>query len=258
VDEYTVGEVARLARVSVRTLHHYDEIGLLTPHGRSESGYRLYSPTDLQRLQRILVYRELDFSLEEIARILADPAAELADHLRRQHRLLRERQTRTTALLRAIEREMEAHAMGMSLTPEEQFELFGTDKMDEYAKEAEQRWGSTEAFKESQRRTAAYGKDDWVEIKRQADENIEGFAAAMRAGEPPTSATAMDLAEAHRAHIGRWFYDCGYELHGCLARMYVSDERYMKSYDEIQPGFSRYVHDAILANVARAAGGSAA
>jgi len=251
VTEYLVGDVARLSHVSVRTLHHYDAIGLLTPSARSPAGYRLYSGADLRRLQQILFYRELGFALEEIAEILADPAAGTDDHLRRQHRLLRERRARDTALLGAIEREMEARKMGMSLTPEEQFEIFGTDKLAEYAEEAEQRWGDTEAWKQSQRRTAAYTKEDWIAIKAEADASIAGFAEAIRAGEPANGTVAMDLAEAHRQHITRWFYDCGYDMHRGLAELYVSDPRYIAEYDKIEPGFSGYVHDAMLANADR-------
>jgi MerR family transcriptional regulator, thiopeptide resistance regulator len=251
VTEYLVGEVARLSHVSVRTLHHYDAIGLLAPSARSRAGYRRYSGTDLQRLRRILFYRELGFALEEIAEILADPAAGTDDHLRRQHRLLRERRARDAALLGAIEREMEARKMGISLTPEEQFEIFGTDKLAEYAEEAEQRWGDTEAWKQSQRRTAAYTKEDWIAIKAEADASIAGFAEAIRAGEPANGTVAMDLAEAHRQHISRWFYDCGYETHRSLAELYVSDPRYIAEYDKIEPGFSGYVHDAMLANADR-------
>ena len=249
--EYLVGDVARLSHVSVRTLHHYDAIGLLTPSARSPAGYRQYSGTDLQRLQQILFYRELGFALEEIAEILADPAAGTDDHLRRQHRLLRERRARDAALLGAIEREMEARKMGISLTPEEQFEIFGTDKLAEYAEEAEQRWGDTEAWKQSQRRTAAYTKEDWIAIKAEADASIAGFAEAIRAGEPANGTVAMDLAEAHRQHISRWFYDCDYEMHRGLAELYVSDPRYIAEYDKIEPGFSGYVHDAMLANADR-------
>jgi MerR family transcriptional regulator, thiopeptide resistance regulator len=251
VTEYLVGDVARLSHVSVRALHHYDAIGLLTPSARSPAGYRLYSGAGLRRLQQILFYRELGFALEEIAEILADPAAGTDDHLRRQHRLLRERRARDAALLGAIEREMEARKMGMSLTPEEQFEIFGTDKLAEYAEEAEQRWGDTEAWKQSQRRTAAYTKEDWIAIKAEADASIAGFADAIRAGEPANGTVAMDLAEAHRQHISRWFYDCGYDMHRGLAELYVSDPRYMAEYDKIEPGFSGYVHDAMLANADR-------
>ena len=251
VDEYTVGAVARLSHVSVRTLHHYDRLGLLRPGARNAAGYRLYTGADLRRLRQVLFYRALDFGLHEIAEILADPDAGTDDHLRRQHRLLRQRQARDQALLSAIEQEMEARKMGIALTPEEQFEIFGTAKFEEHAQEAEQRWGETEAWKQSQRRTAAYTKDDWITIKSEADANIRDFADAMRAGQPATGEVAMDLAEAHRQHISRWFYDCGVQMHRGLAEMYISDPRYTTSYDEIEPGFSHYVHDAILANADR-------
>lgn len=248
---YTVGEVAELSGVSVRTLHHYHEIGLLVPTVRSAAGYRLYSPDDLRRLRQILLYRELDFRLEEIADMLASPDTGTDDHLRRQHALLRARQERTAALIGAIESEMEARKMGMALTPEEQLEIFGTDKLDEHAAEAEQRWGNTEAWQQSRRKTAAYSKQDWIQIKAEADANIAGFAAAIRSDEPPDGPVAMELAEEHRGHLCRWFYDCGYDMHRGLAELYVSDPRFSASYDEIEPGFSQYVHDAIMANADR-------
>ncbi|MGH2873600.1 MAG: MerR family transcriptional regulator [Solirubrobacteraceae bacterium] len=251
MSEHTVGEVARMAGVTVRTLHHYDEIGLLSPSERTEAGYRLYSPADLERLRRILFYRELDFGLERIAEILAEPATATDDHLRRQHALLRERRARTEALLQAIERELEARQMGISLTPAEQLEIFGTDRLGEYQQEAERRWGQTDAFKESARRAAAYTKQDWVAIKAEADGSTAGFAAAMRAGEPADGERAMELAEAHRRHICRWFHECGHRAHRGLAELYVSDPRYAKTYDEIDPGLAHYVHDAIMANAAR-------
>ena len=252
MDGYTVGEVAKLSGVSVRTLHHYDELALLTPAGRSAAGYRLYSTDDLRRLQQILFYRELEFSLEEIAAMLTDPAADTDEHLRRQHRLVRERQSRNAALLAAIEKEMEARQMGISLTPEEQFEIFGTDKIAEYQEEAKDKWGDTDAWRESQRRSSSYTKEDWVEIKAQADANIKGFVEVMRAGEPADSVAAMDLAEEHRAHLARWFYDCAPEMHRGLGDLYLSDERYMAEYDKLHAGFSQYVRDAIHANADRA------
>lgn len=251
----TVGEVSRMSGVSVRTLHHYDEIGLVTPAGRSEAGYRLYAEDDIARLRRVLFYRELEFGLGEIAKILADSAVRIDDHLRRQHRLLRDRQSRTAELLGAIEHEMEARQMGISLTPEEQLEIFGTDKLGtEYAGEAEQRWGQSDAWKQSRQRTAAYTKEDWIEIKREADANIAGFVAAITAGEPADGPVAMDLAEAYREHLSRWFYDVDHAMHRNLAAMYVSDERFKRTWDEHAPGFARYVHDAINANADRAEG----
>ncbi len=255
VNEYTVGEVARLSSVSVRTLHHYDEIGLLRPSRRSEAGYRLYGAEDIARLRQILGYRALELSLERIAQILADPDADVDEHLRHQHRLLRERRERDAALLSAIEREMEARQMGIALTPEEQLEVFGTDRFAEHQAEAEQRWGDSAAWEESRRRTAAYTKEDWLALRAEADENIRSFAAALRIGRAPTSDVAMQLAEEHRQHISRWFYACDHAQHRAIAALYVSDPRYMATWDEVAPGFSRYVHDAIVANAERAARG---
>lgn len=255
-NKYAIGAVAKLSGTSVRTLHHYDDIGLLSPRGRTAAGYRRYSPADLQRLQQILFYRELDFALDEIAEILADPGAGAEDHLRRQHRLLRERIARHLGLVAAIEKEMEARQMGISLTPEEQFEIFGGNYLgEEFAAEAEQRWGDTPAYQQSQQRTTAYTKDDWIQIKAETDANERSLVEAMRAGAAPDSDQAMDLAEAHRQGITTWFYECGYDIHRGLAEMYVADERFRKHYDDLAPSLARYVHDAILANAARAESG---
>jgi len=101
------------------------------------------------------------------------------------------------------------------------------------------------------RRAAGYGKDDWVRIKAEADENVLAFAAALRAGQPAGGPDATDLAERHRQHISRYFYDCGYAMHRGLADMYVTDPRFTASYDGVEPGLARYVHDAILANADR-------
>jgi DNA-binding transcriptional MerR regulator len=249
----TVGEVAQLAGVSVRTLHHYDAIGLVTPSGRSAAGYRVYSDSDLERLRRALYYRALGFGLEAIATMLAGPGADADDHLRAQHRMLRQRMDRTAALLGELEKEMEARQMGISLTPEEQFELFGADpeQVAEYSEEAERRWGGTEAWNEQRRRTAAYTKDDWVTIKQEAASIERGFADAMAAGEPAAGGTAVGLAAAHRRHISRWFYDCPPAMHLKLAELYVADPRFSAHYDDLAPGLARYVHDAIVAEAER-------
>jgi len=248
---WTVGELARLAGVTVRTLHHYDRIGLVQPSERTSAGYRSYDVRDLDRLQQVLVYRELGFPLEEVATLLDDPGADPAAHLRRQHGLLRERLTRTQAMVAAVEKEMEARQMGISLTPEERFELFGDGFSDEYQAEAEERWGDTDAWAQSQRRTAAYTKDDWARIKAEADDVERRFAGALATGVPADAAPAMDLAEEHRQHISRWFYDCPPEMHAGLGRMYVADPRFTAHYDDVAPGLAQYVSTALQANAAR-------
>jgi DNA-binding transcriptional MerR regulator len=246
-----VGEVAALAGITVRALHHYDRIGLLSPSERTAAGYRRYTVADLDRLHRVLVYRELGFSLEEVATLLDDPDADPAAHLRRQHRLLQERIERARAMVVAVEKEMEARQMGISLTPEERFEVFGENDPAQYADEVEERWGDTDAYRESRRRTASYGKDDWLQIKAEGEDVERRFAEAMAAGIPADDARAMDVAEAHRRHIGRWFYDCPPAMHAGLGRMYVEDERFAAHYEQIAPGLAQYVSTAVQANAAR-------
>jgi len=249
--DYSVGEVARAAGVTVRTLHHYDEIGLLRPSGRSDAGYRLYAYDDLVRLQQVLGYRELGLPLDEIGAILDDPAADPVEQLRSQHEQLGEHVARLQRQLAALEKTMEAYKMGIRLTPGEMFEVFGEFDPTEHAAEAEQRWGDTDAYRESRRRTSTYTKADWQAVKAENDAIVAEFLAAYRSGAPSTSDAAMVVAEAHRQSITRWFYDCSYEIHRGLAEMYVADARFAATYDQHAEGLSTYVHDTILANADR-------
>lgn len=245
---FAVSQVAALAGVTVRTLHHYDDIGLLVPGGRTAAGYRRYTDADLERLQQIRFYRELGFSLEEIGTILDDPDADPAAHFRRQHRLLLERIKRLSEMVTAIEFAMEAQKVGISLTPRERFEVFGDFDPDAYAAEAEQRWGGTDAYAASQQRVSRYGKDDWARLKAETADWGARLAALMATAAPADGVEAMELAEEHRQSISRWFYECTYEIHTGLADMYVADERFTAHYEAIAPGLAGYLHDAIHAN----------
>jgi DNA-binding transcriptional MerR regulator len=159
-----------------------------------------YGDEDLDRLWRIRVYRELDVPLDEIVGLL-DGDTDADDHLRRQHELLVARRDRLDGILRVLERTMEARSMGIRLTPDEMFEVFGDVDPGEHAQEAEERWGETDAWQQSQRRTSQYTKDDWLAIKEEAAGIDRAFVAAMAAGHPGRSDTAMDIAERHRAHV---------------------------------------------------------
>ena len=248
---YTVGRVADLSGVTIRTLHHYDEIGLLSPGGRNASGYRLYADSDLERLRQILFYRELGFDLKDISAIVDDPRTDALGHLRRQRKLLVERMERLGAMVDAIDYEMEARTMNIRLTPEERFEVFGEFRPEDHAEEAERRWGETDSYKESQRRVSKYGKEDWQQLKAEEEEIRASLAAALEAGLAPDSEEAMDAVEAHRGHISRWFYDCSYEMHRGLTDMYVSDERFRSHYDTQTPGLAEFIRDAAHANAGR-------
>jgi MerR family transcriptional regulator, thiopeptide resistance regulator len=253
---YTVGRVADLSGVTIRTLHHYDEVGLLSPGGRSAAGYRIYEDRDLERLQRILFYRELGFTLGEISTIVDDPRTDTVGHLRRQRGLLKERIERLSAMVDAIDYELEAMIMEIPLTPEERLEVFGEFRPEEHAEEAERRWGRTEAYKESQRRVSSYTKEDWQRLRAEEEEIRARLAAALDAGLTPDSEEAMAAVEAHRRHISRWFYECGYEIHRGLTEMYVSDERFRSNYEATAPGLAAFIRDAARANASRAEPGS--
>jgi DNA-binding transcriptional MerR regulator len=239
-----------MAGVTVRTLHHYDDIGLLHPNGRSEAGYRRYTDDDLERLQRILFYRELELGLDEIRQALAVNGDSLV-HLRRQHRLLQERIQRLSRLSAAVAVAMEAHQMNIKLTPEERLEIFGTFNPDDHRAEVEERWGNTDPYRESARRTAGYSKADWARIKAEGAAATQAMADALAAGLPADSEAAMTGAEAHRRQIDSAFYPCSHEMHVGLAEMYVADPRFSATYEAIAPGLTQYIHDAIVANAAR-------
>lgn len=251
---YPVGRVAELAGVTVRTLHHYDEIGLVVPSGRGRNDYREYSDEDLSRLQQVLLYRSLGFPLGEIARLLDDPAADPAEHLRRQSALLRERIADLERMATAVERQMEAIVMNVELTPDERFDIFGGEDPEQYAAEAEQRWGNTEAYRQSRRRTARYTADEWRAIKADIDQIEDDFATALAAAVPATDRHAMDIAERHRLSIDWRFYDLDTGGHCSLAETYLADERFTAHYERRRAGLARYVHDAILTNAGRATG----
>jgi DNA-binding transcriptional MerR regulator len=251
---WTVGETAGIAKVSVRTLHHYDEIGLLSPTARSAAGYRLYEPDDLERLQQIMLFRELGFSLEDINRIMLDPAFDREAALRAQRTLLTEKVSRTEAMLTAIDAALAATPKGVTMSKDEMTEMFGDmfDGFDpaQYEAEAEQRWGNTEAYKQSAQRTKRYTKADWARFKTEAEANGAQFKAAMDAGLPADSPEAMAAAAEKHAQLEKWFYDAPLEMFANLADMWVDDPRFKKNIDKYQDGMAAYQRDAVKAWVA--------
>jgi DNA-binding transcriptional MerR regulator len=250
-----VGEVANLAHVSVRTLHHYDAIGLVRPSGRSEAGYRLYTAEDLERLQTVLLFKELGFGLGEIRDLLAEPAFDRRAALRAQRAQLARRSRRLDAVLALIDKTLAAIDEGVPMQRSDMFEVFGDFDPSEHEAEAEARWGGTEAYKESARRTRRYTKDDWRRFRAESDAVNETFATLIDEDVAPGDPRAMDAAERHRLLIDLWFYPCPHGMHEQLGRMYVDDQRFTATYEKIRPGMARYLRDAIAANAERAATG---
>jgi MerR family transcriptional regulator, thiopeptide resistance regulator len=247
----TVGAAARLAKVSVRTLHHYDEIGLLHPSERSAAGYRRYGASDLERLQLILFYRELGFGLADIGRIMRDPKFDRRAALLAQRDLLSRKAEQTRSMLGAIDVALAAIEKGMTMDRTEMFEAFGDFDPTQYEDEVKERWGETDAYRESARRTGRYSTEDWKRMGADSEAIEAGLAALLADGAAASSDAAMDLAERHRLHIDRWFYPCSHEMQVGLSEMYIADDRFRKHYDDRQAGLAQFVHDAIAANAER-------
>jgi MerR family transcriptional regulator, thiopeptide resistance regulator len=255
---YQVKDLAEIAGISVRTLHHYDELGLLVPSARSDSGYRLYSDDDLLRLQQIMVNRELGLPLEEIRRMLDDPGFDRRQALVAQRAELAKRARQTDAMLRAVDAALArldtqdgAHEKGETMDDAALFEGFDPSK---YEAEAEQRWGGTEEFRESKRRTRNYTKEDWQRITAEQAAIYADAFQARQAGKSPDDPRAMDVAERHRLSIDRWFYPCDHEMHGRLAALYEQDSRFAANIDKFGAGLTPFLAEAIRQNARRHGG----
>jgi DNA-binding transcriptional MerR regulator len=248
---YQVKDVARLTGVSIRTLHHYDAIGLLVPRGRTAGGYRLYTDADLLRLQQILIGRELGLPLEEIRRSLDDPRFDRKAALLDQRQRLCVRARQAEAMIRAIDTALaviDGGARRGEIVMEDLFDGFDPSR---YEDEARQRWGATDAYAESETRTTRYTADDWNAIGAEQRAVYESAAAALKAGKAPSSIEAMDIAERHRLGIDRWFYPCSHTMHEGLASMYESDDRFRQTIDKYGEGLTTFLAEAIRANAAR-------
>ncbi len=246
----TVGQMAEVAGVTVRTLHHYDALGLLRPGARSAAGYRLYDDADCERLQEILFYRELGFGLERINTILRDPKYDRAGALRHQRDLLVVRKDRLQSMIGAVETALDANEKGMTMTKDEMFEIFGDFDPTVYEAEVEDRWAGP-ALAQSKRRTKTYGKDQWKEAMAEGESLTTELAERLRAGDAPEDEATMDLAEQHRLHIDRWFYECSHEMHAGLGDMYVADPRFTGYYEKYASGLATFLKSAIHANRVR-------
>jgi len=245
---YTIGTVAKLANVTIRTLHHYDAIGLLRPSDRSASGYRLYSDEDVSRLQEILVYRALEVPLADVSRILSDPGYDRVGALREHRRLLVERRGELDHLLAAVEAALSAEEEGHPMNAEDKLAVFGSFDPDEHMGQAEARWGDTDAFKQSKARTSKYTRADWEQIQSDQAASLERFFQLYVAGAPADGADAREAAESHRLMIDRWFYDCPVEMHAALGAMYTESPQFAAHFEEKSVGLASFVRMAIEAN----------
>ncbi len=230
--------------MTVRTLHHYDAIGLLAPSGRTDGGYRLYSDDDVLRLQQILLHRELGLSLEQIRRLLDDPTFERRSALLAQRAEVQARQQRNAALLKAIDHALETIDTSKEADMKTLFDGFDPQA---YEDEARERWGDTDAFREAQRRTRGYREADWSALKAEQADIMGALAAALTSGAAPDDSRVAALVDRHRAFIDRWFYPCDPQTHRALAGLYESDERFFANIDRHHEGLTAFFVAAIRA-----------
>lgn len=237
---HTVKAVAELAGISVRTLHHYDETGLLKPAQVSASGYRLYAEADLERLQQVLFFKELGFGLSEIKEIIDSPGFDRKGALMEHKRLLLERRERISRLISSVDRTLEAMERGIQVDEKRLFDGFDQSQ---YEEEARERWGQTDAYKESQRRTKGYTKADWALIQQEGSEIYLGIASVM--DRDPADPEVQAWVARHHQQINDRFYTCGPEIYRGLADMYLADERFMAFYEKIRPGLAQFMSRAM-------------
>ncbi|MFC6093711.1 MerR family transcriptional regulator [Saccharothrix lopnurensis] len=248
----TVGTAASLVGVTVRTLHHWDAIGLVRPSGRTAAGYRLYTAADIARVHRVLVYRELDVPLDHIAGLLDGSADEVAESLSRQRDRLHERILRLRGMAEALDRVVEARDRGTLLSAEEQVAIFGEHWRPTWYAEARDRWGDTGQWAQYAERAAGRSAEDWRRIADDVRALDGDLAAALRDGVRPGDDEANALAERHRASIGAYF-DCTHSMHVCLGRRYTTEPGFTAHYDGVEPGLAEWLSRIIDAN-ARARG----
>ncbi|WP_431903500.1 MerR family transcriptional regulator [Nonomuraea sp. bgisy101] len=243
----TVGAAASHVEVTVRTLHHWDAIGLVRPSGRTTGGYRLYSAADVARIHRVLIYRELGLSLDDIGQLLDAPTVDMTVPLRQQRAQLLDRISRLQAMVDAVDRMIEAARAGILLSPEEQVAIFGQRWKPSLAAGARDRWGDTAQWAQYAERAAGMTPEDWQRIADDITTLEHDLAAAKRAGVRPGSAEANALAERHRASMVAYF-DCTLSMQVCLGRKYAADRGFTAYYDAIEPGLTVWLRDVIDAN----------
>ena len=246
---YTVNQVAQLAGVTLRTLRYYDKIGLLTPSTRTQAGYRIYSPEDVDRLQQILFFRELDFPLARIIEILNNPAFDRCDALKMQAENLEKRAEKYLKLSQLARETLISLERGNKMAQKDMFKGFDHEKMMEeqkqYETEVKERWGNTEAYRVSKARSANYTKEDWEHISKTQMQNLKDLCDLYNAQVPHDDPRVQDVVDRSRKFISDNFYECSLEALSGLGQMYVADERFTEYYEKFAPGLAAYYNDAI-------------
>ena len=242
MEEYSVKQLSKLAGVSVRALHYYDQIGLLKPSFIKSNGYRVYSEKELLKLQQILFFRELDFPLDEIEGIINAPNFNIPEALAEQRKLLEMKRKRINRLIKTIDKTITNLKGESEMKSNDMFTAFDETKMKEYQEEAKRRWGNTEAHKQSMERIKNWTKADYRRVAEEGRAFTRELGKVMDKG--IKSPEAQKLISLHYKGIEQ-FYDCPLEMYRNLGEMYVVDSRFKQYYDSVRPGLAEFMRDAI-------------
>ncbi|EYE87520.1 MerR family transcriptional regulator [Fervidicella metallireducens AeB] len=244
---YKIKEVADMVGISVRTLHHYDEIGLLKPESITQAGYRLYTEKNLEKLQQILFFKELDFDLKTIKEILDDPDFDRKRALELHRQLLIKKRDRLNKIIECVENTIESAERGIKMSKENMFNAFDMSEIEKYqkkyAEETKQKYGHTNAYKESMEKTSKYTKNDWSDIMQKASEIYIEIASLM--DRSPDDEDVQRAVKKWRQYITDNFYNCTVDIFRGLGELYVSDERFKNNIDKIKEGLAEFLSEAI-------------
>jgi DNA-binding transcriptional MerR regulator len=241
MEKYSVNKLAKLAGVSVRTLHHYDAIGLLKPGVRTESNYRYYGEEELLRLQQILFYKELDLPLVKIMDILDDPDFDTEAALLSHKKELIKRHERTSELLKTIDKTI-IHLKSKKMKAEELYKGFSKEQAEAYEKEAREKWGD-KLVEESNKRVKKMGKEGLEKLMKEHETINKDLAELMHLD--PSDKKVQELVAKHYAFINA-FYTPTREIYLGLADLYVSDERFKQNYDKHKEGLAEFMRKAMM------------
>ncbi|MCQ6561993.1 MerR family transcriptional regulator [Paenibacillus mendelii] len=243
---YKVKDVAALAGVSVRTLHHYDEIGLVVPESVTTGGHRLYSAHSLERLQQVLFFKEIGFSLEEIKAVLDSPGFDRKHALTAHKELLEQKKRRLEEIIETVSQTIQSLDGGKAMSRDDMFNGFDMKAIEEhktkYAAEARQKYG--DAYEATERRTNKYTKDDWARIHAENEASNAKIIAAMDRG--PSDPQVQEGVGELRSHITRYYYDCTLDIFRGLADLYVDDPRFTANIDKNKPGYAAFLREAMI------------
>ena len=232
-----IKEFAEFTGVSVRTLHYYDEIGLLVPAFVDKAtGYRFYDDNSVLRMQEILFYRELDFSLKSIGQILSSPDYDKNEALKQQKHLLILKKERLERLICAIDGAMRGETV---------MKMFDNREFEKHKAEAKEKWGKTEAYREHTERTGNYSGQKWKDLAEDMDRIMGAFARCKEENGTPDCAEAQELVKMLQDHITGNYYRCTNEILAGLGQMYTADERFRNNIDRHGEGTAAFIREAI-------------